>query len=151
MDKRASAVTLTSLQWSNRWGSTSYEWYLDWITISSISKHRLHLPTVCLVLTVPRKNNMIHKPLSKRESSCTADLDDFSFDSESEMIEFARSRNFVEIASDDRILNKNIAADDLLFQRTTDEQRIRDYCLVSNIRWISLNKHFLRLAEFLFN
>ena len=77
---------------------------------------------------------MIHKPLPRREVSSAADLDDFSFDPECEIGVFAQCSKPAKVLSDDFTPSRLISTDDLGFstqlEMTTDEQRIRDYCMV---------------------
>ena len=92
---------------------------------------------------------MIHKPLPRRETSSAADLDDFSFDPECEIGVFAQCSNTAKIFSDNITPSMLIATDDVgsstQFEMTTDEQRIRDYCMV---RRISIDSHLSEMSAF---
>ena len=112
-------------------------------------KLQVQQTTACLSLTALQKNNMIHKPLPRREVSSAADLDDFSFDPECEIGVFAQCSKSAKVLSDDFTPPTLISTDDLGFstqlEMTTDEQRIRDYCMV---RRISNDSHLCEMPAF---
>ena len=88
---------------------------------------------------------MIHKPLPRRETSSAADLDDFSFDPECEIGVFAQYSNTANNITPSMLIATDDVGSSTQFEMTTDEQRIRDYCMV---RRISNDSHLCEMSAF---